>query len=60
ADATKEQTARATEATKEATQRNYNLMNTAQIKAELSSRGLETSGSLDELRARLREADGQA
>lgn len=39
------------------TNRNYNLMNQTQLKAELASRKLATTGSLDEMRARLREHD---
>lgn len=55
-----ENTERATEAASAQVKRNFNLMNTAQLKSELSSRGLDTTGSLDELRARLREADAKA
>lgn len=59
-EAAKETSEEATDTATEQVKRNYNLMNTAQLKSELTTRGLETTGSLDELRARLREADDKA
>ena len=58
--ATQENVRSASEAVDEQVKRNYKLMNTAQIKAELAARGLDTSGSLEDMRARLREADAKA
>ena len=52
-----EQVERATDAAVEQTKRNYNLMNSAQLKAELAARDLAQSGSLDEMRKRLKDAD---
>lgn len=48
------------EATTEAAKRTYTLMNSAQLKAELTARDLPTSGTLDEMRTRLRENDAKA
>lgn len=45
------------DAAAEQTKRNYNLMNSAQLKAELAARDLAQSGSLDEMRKRLKDAD---
>ena len=59
-EAAAETTERAVDAATEQVKRNVNLMNTAQLKAELATRGLDTKGSLEELRARLREADANA
>lgn len=41
----------------EQTKRNYNLMNSAQLKAELAARDLAQTGSLEEMRTRLKDAD---
>lgn len=59
-DTAKAQTETVADAANEQTKRNYNLMNTAQLKSELAAKGLDTSGSLDELRTRLREHEAQA
>ena len=48
------------EAATEQTKRNYNLMNSAQLKAELAARKLAATGSLEEMRARLKDADKDA
>lgn len=48
------------EAAAEQTKRNYNLMNSAQLKAELAARELAQSGSLEEMRNRLKDADKKA
>ncbi len=45
------------DAAEETAKRNYNLMNQAQLKAELTARKLAATGTLDEMRARLREND---
>lgn len=52
-----EQVERATDVAAEQTKRNYNLMNSAQLKAELAARNLAQFGSLDEMRKRLKDAD---
>lgn len=57
---TEKQVSIATEAATEQTKRNYNLMNSAQLKGELAARKLAATGSLDEMRARLKEADAKA
>ncbi|GAB96673.1 ABC-type transporter Mla subunit MlaD [Kineosphaera limosa] len=41
----------------ETAKRNYNLMNSAQLKAELAARDLPVSGTLEEMRNRLKDAD---
>ena len=58
--ATEKQVGIATEAAAEQTKRNYNLMNSAQLKGELAARKLAATGSLDEMRARLKDADAKA
>ncbi len=48
------------DAATEQAKRNYNLMNSAQLKAELSARKLAQTGSLEEMRTRLKDADKDA